>query len=248
MPKILVFQHVPYEILGNLNPLLKDAGFRIRYVNFGRKPDARPSLAPYDGLVILGGPMNVDEVDKHPHLVTEVELIQQAIAEGMPILGICLGAQLIAKALGAPITQNPVKEIGWYDVTPTEAGNTDPLLRHFQGTRKIFQWHGDTFALPENTTHLATSPDCAHQAFRYGTSVYAFQFHLEVDARLIDTWLQRPANQQEIANTKGKIVPETIAEDTPHYVDQANDLAEKVFGEFIEILGFVKKFRTIGSR
>lgn len=248
MPKILVFQHVPYEILGNLNPLLKEAGFRIRYVNFGRKPDARPSLTPYDGLVILGGPMNVDEVEKHPHLVTEVELIQQAIAEGMPILGICLGAQLIAKALGAKVTQNPAKEIGWYDVTPSEAGHTDPLLQHFEGTQKIFQWHGDTFSIPLDAVHLASSPDCANQAFRYGDNVYGFQFHLEVDARLIDTWLQRPAYQQEIAETRGRILPETIAEETVHYVDPANKLAEKVFGSFIEILGFVKKFRTIGSR
>ena len=125
MKRLLVFQHVPHEILGTFNPLLKYAGFRIRYVNFGRTPDATPNVEKYDGLIILGGPMCVDQIESHPHLQTEIDAIKLAMEQHMPVLGICLGAQLIATALGAQVKRNPVKEIGWYDVTPTTEGNKD---------------------------------------------------------------------------------------------------------------------------
>lgn len=248
MPKLLVFQHVPYEILGIFNPLLKQAGFRIRYVNYGRDPKARPSLDSYNGIVILGGPMNVDQVDKYPHLQIEVELIQEAVEKEIPVLGICLGAQLIAKALGAPVRKNPAKEIGWYDITPNEAGLQDPLFKHFETTRKIFQWHGDTFDIPDGAVPLASSPTCPNQAFRFGHHIYGFQFHLEVDEGLIHNWLDRPAYRQEIENLGGSISPETIREETAQYINQANELGEDVFKSFIEILGFVKKFKSIGSK
>ena len=147
MKKLLVLQHVPHEILGTLNPLLKRAGFRIRYVNFARHPDAEPSLDGYHGLVVLGGPMSVNDADQLPHLTTELRLIEEAMRRDLPVLGICLGAQLIAKTLGADVYPNQEKEIGWYDVSPTEAAEQDPLLAAFRRTEKLFQWHGDTFDL-----------------------------------------------------------------------------------------------------
>ena len=99
-PKILVFQHVPYEPLGTLDPLLKQAGFRIRYVNFGRMPELRPSLDKYAAIIVLGGPMNADQIDRYPNLAAEVDILKEALEQDMSILGICLGAQLLAKALG----------------------------------------------------------------------------------------------------------------------------------------------------
>ena len=248
MRKLLVFQHVPYEILGIFNPLLKQSGFRIRYINYGRDPEARPNLSHYNGLVILGGPMNVDQTDRYPHLQIEVELIQEAIKSEMPVLGICLGAQLIAKALGAQVGKNPTKEIGWYDITPTDAGLEDPLFKHFKTTRTIFQWHGDTFELPDEAVLLASSPTCPNQAFRFGDHIYGFQFHLEVDQGLVHNWLDRPAYREEIKNLGGSISPDTIREETAQYIQQANELGEDVFKSFIEILGFVKKFKSIGSK
>src|SRR3989338_4237248 len=176
MAKILVCQHVPYEILGTLDPLFRGAGFRIRYINFGRFPHERPSLENYDGLVILGGPMNVDQVREHPHLKTEVGLVGQAFKKDIPILGICLGAQILAKALGAEVKKNREKEIGWYDVSLTDVGHKDSVLKHFQKTEKIFQWHGDVFDLPKGAKHLASSSTCKNQAFSYGEKVYGFQF------------------------------------------------------------------------
>src|SRR6056297_3056447 len=107
MARIIVLQHVAFEILGTMNPLFKQQGISIRYINFSREPDARPRLDGYDGLVILGGPMSVNESHLYPHLKFEMELIKQAMKQQMPILGICLGAQLIAKANGAAIKKKP---------------------------------------------------------------------------------------------------------------------------------------------
>ena len=112
------------------------------------------------------------------------------------MLGICLGAQLIAKTLGAAVYPNQEKEIGWYDVSPTDHAQNDPLLGPFSATEKIFQWHGETFDIPQSTRHLAFSSLCANQAFRYGDNVYGFQFHLEVDEPMIHRWLRVAENQQ----------------------------------------------------
>ncbi|OGQ05745.1 MAG: hypothetical protein A3F82_03140 [Deltaproteobacteria bacterium RIFCSPLOWO2_12_FULL_44_12] len=248
MRKILVCQHVPHEILGTLNPLFKQNGFRIRYVNFGRHPHAKPSLDGYFGLVVLGGPMNVDEVEKHPHLGFEVELIQQAIKKDLPVLGICLGAQLIAKALGAKVFKNPVKEIGWYNVCLTEEGKKDPILKHFRPTERLFQWHGDSFDLPKEALHLASSLDCEQQAFRYGKKVYGFQFHLEVDEPIIERWLKVPGNKKELELLKGQIEAEKIDQETPLYVEKLKMLSEETFGEFIKLFGVEKKFKGLASR
>ncbi len=235
MRRLLVFQHVPHEILGTLDPLLRDAGFRIRYVNFGRNPDAVPDLDRYHGLIVLGGPMNCDQVTRHRHLATEVAAIQTAIRDGKPVLGICLGAQLLARALGAPVTGNHRKEIGWYDVGPTREGEKDPLFRHFDGHEKIFQWHGDTFAIPHGAVHLAASADCTHQAFRFGQNVYGLQFHLEVDEPMIHRWLRAPVNARELEGLQGVIEPGRIAQETPQFMPRSRALGDAVFGDFIRL-------------
>jgi GMP synthase (glutamine-hydrolysing) len=248
MPRLLVFQHVAHEILGTLDPLLRDAGFRIKYVNFERHPDVEPSLEGYDGLIVLGGPMNVDEVDKYPNLITELKLIREAVTKELPILGICLGSQLLAKALGAKVKKNPEKEIGWYEVSPTKEGEVDGLMTNFMKEEKIFQWHGDTFDLPHGAQLLASSPLCKNQAFRYGDNIYGFQFHLEVDKPMIERWLTVPENKKEIEDLNGKIDPGHIKGETPEYISRLNDLSNSVFGNFIELFGYNKKRQTLPSR
>ncbi|MCZ6622930.1 MAG: gamma-glutamyl-gamma-aminobutyrate hydrolase family protein [Deltaproteobacteria bacterium] len=248
MRRLLVCQHVAYEILGTLNPLFKSCGFRIRYVNFGRYPDAHPSLEGYHGLVVLGGPMNANQVDQYPHLSTEINLIKQAIHKGIPILGICLGAQLIANALGAKVNQNQDKEIGWYDVSLTEEGKRDPLLGHFQDTEKIFQWHGDTFEIPHEAEQLAVSPTCLNQAFRFGTNVYGLQFHLEVDEPLIERWLRVPIHKKEIESLKGKVDLQRIRQETTANIDRLKQLSSRTFGEFIKLFGIKERRQRLSSR
>jgi GMP synthase (glutamine-hydrolysing) len=237
MSRILVCQHVAFEILGTLHPLLRSYGIRIKHVNFGRHPDAKPSLDGYRGLVVLGGPMSVDDVGRHPHLATEERLIRSAIEREIPVLGICLGAQLIAKALGAEVSRNPEKEIGWYDVSLTEAGRRDPLFAHFRETESIFHWHGDSFDLPEGAAHLASSSACPHQAFRYRDRVYALQFHLEVDERLIERWLGVPVHLAEIAELDGKVDPDAIRRETQERVGRLKQLSDRTFREFVLKLG-----------
>ena len=235
MKKLLVLQHVANELLGTLNPLLKRNGFRIRYVNFARHPDAQPSLDGYHGLVVLGGPMSVNDTGMHPHLMTELHLIEEAMRRNIPVLGICLGAQLIAKTLGAAVYPNQEKEIGWYDVTPTRDAEDDPLLAEFGGTEKIFQWHGETFDLPRTSTHLAFSSLCANQAFRFAGNVYGLQFHLEVDEPMIERWLRVAENRREIASLDGKIDPAAIRRDTPAHLVRLQQLGDQVFSEFIRL-------------
>jgi GMP synthase (glutamine-hydrolysing) len=248
MKKLLVFQHVPHEILGTLNPLLKNAGFRIRYVNFGRHPDLRPTLDGYHGLVVLGGPMSVNDSDRLHHLNTEMMLIEEAMKRNLPVLGICLGAQLIAKTLGARVYPNKDKEIGWYDVTPTEAGVSDPLFCRFRGSEKIFQWHGDTFEIAHGARHLALSPLCTNQAFSYGSNVYGFQFHLEVDEPMILRWLKVPENRLEIANPHGNIDPDQVHQETPQYIQRLHELSNDAFSAFINLFGIEKTRRGLFSR
>lgn len=244
-----MFQHVPHELLGTLDPMLRDAGFRIRYVNFGRQPDARPDIDRYHGLIVLGGPMNCDQCDRYPHLDTEVELIQAAIADGKPVLGICLGSQLIARALGARVRKNPVKEIGWYPLSPTEAGRKDPLFGGLAPVQKIFQWHGDTFDIPDHAVRLASSPDCRNQAFRYGENVYGLQFHLEVDEPMVERWLRAPGNRREIAALgDGDERIEQIRAETGRYIDQSLETGQRLFGQYIQLFHQRRRRVALPSR
>jgi GMP synthase (glutamine-hydrolysing) len=246
--RILVCQHVAFEILGTLDPLFRRAGYRIRYVNFGRHPDAQPRLDRYHGLVLLGGPMSVYDTAQHAHLDTEVRLIEQALRRGMPVLGICLGAQLIAKALGAPVTANAHKEIGWHEVQPTPAAAADPVLSGFAEREMLFHWHSDTFAIPRGAVHLASSALCENQAFRYGDNVYGFQFHLEVDAPLIERWLRVPVHRRELESTHGEIAPQRIRDQTPAYLERSALLSEATFGELVRLFGPVARRVVLPSR
>ena len=159
-----------------------------------------------------------------------------------------MGAQLIAKSLGAQVRKNPEKEIGWYDVSLTNEGRHDPVMGHLENTRRIFEWHGDTFDIPEGAVHLATSPTCPNQAFRFGDNVYGFQFHMEVDGALVERWLNTPIYQAEIAETNGRIDPQVIRRETDAHIDQLNELSERVFGEFLNLMGQVKRITRLGSR
>ena len=241
MKRLLVFQHVAHELLGTLHPLLTSAGFKLSYVNFGSHPGAQPTLDGYHGLIVLGGPMSVNDTVRLPHLTTEMKSIEEALRRDLPVLGICLGAQLIAKTLGSSVYPNKEKEIGWYDVSPTAEAAGDPLLGVFRKTEKIFQWHGDTFDIPRDTLHLAFSALCAHQAFRYGTNVYGLQFHLEVDQPMIDRWLQVDENKKEIGALGGMIDLERIHRETLLHIERLQQLGDCVFTQFIQLFGGEQK-------
>ena len=251
MRKVLVFQHVSSEPLGVLDQQLREHRCRIRFINFSRDPGAKPDVSRYNGLIVLGGPMNTDALDRYPNLLTEMEAIRQAISRGMPVLGICLGAQLIAEALGARVGRNPVKEIGWYEVAATDAGREDPLFAHFNGPEQIFQWHGDRFELPHGSTLLASSERCANQAFRYGENVYGLQFHLEVDAELIERWIVNPSMCAELGEMRRQNLPATpalVRQLTAQHIDRSLALAHDFFGEFIRRFHHRRRRISLPSR
>ena len=231
MRKLLVFQHAAAEPLGVLDPMLRRWGFRIRYVNFAREPAVPLDLERYNGLVVLGGPMNVDQTGAYPHLLTEIAAIRAALKLEVPVLGICLGAQLLAAALGATVRPNRVREIGWYRLQPAAEAQTDRLFRHFDAGQHVFQWHAYTFDLPPGAVHLASTESCEHQAFRYGNRAYGLQFHLEADEALIRRWLAVPAYAAEV----GDEGVEQILRTTPGHIRPALSLSERVFHEFLEL-------------
>lgn len=248
MSRLLVFQHVAAEPLGSLDPLIRRRGHRIRFVNFERDPDAQPSVDRYRGLVVLGGPMNVGDQAARPHLRTELRVIEQALKQDKPVLGICLGAQLLAHVLGAPVRRHEAPEIGWYDLELTDHGRADPVLSPFGARTPVFQWHGQTFALPAGAQQLARTSTCEQQAFRWGDRAYGFQFHPEVDAALIGRWLRTPAYADELCAAGLAHDARTIAARTAELAAPMQRLAEPVFERFLDLVGRPRRVVTLPSR
>jgi GMP synthase (glutamine-hydrolysing) len=186
---VLIIKHIEIEGPGLIEDCFK--GERIPYQILNLESGIHlPGPDDFKGVVILGGPMNVYEEDRYSFLREEYLFIKEVIQRGKAIVGICLGAQLIAKALGAKVTKAPVKEIGWFDVSLTKAGSHDPLFSRLPETFSVFQWHEDTFDLPSAGKLIATSNPVPHQAFRYGENAYGLQFHLEVTEEMIRKWMK----------------------------------------------------------
>lgn len=248
MSRILVFQHVAAEPLGTLDPLIRARGHRIRFVNFQRDPEAQPNVDRYHGLVVLGGPMNVDEQTARPHLRTELRAIERLLSQGKPVLGICLGAQLLAHALGARIGRIDTPEIGWYPVEATANGLLDPVIAPLGGSTAVFQWHGCHFELPDGAVHLARSTQCEQQAFRWGDRAYGLQFHLEMDAPLIERWLSTPAYRDELAAAGLPHDAAAIRIQTAAHLATMNQRADAVFNRFLDLVGQPERRYTLPSR
>lgn len=236
MKPILVLQHVAHENMGSLESYFHRAGLSWQYVELFRQFPAQLDLAQAAGLVVMGGPMNVDEVDKFPFLAREVEWMRQAVAAGLPLLGICLGSQLLAKAMGAKVYPNAVKEIGWYEIELEPAAADDLLFAGSAARETVFQWHGDTFDLPPGAVHLAFSPGCRQQAFRCGRAAWGLQFHVEVTAAIVDTWLTEAENRRELAGLD-YIDPRAIAAQTPQMMPAMQALGDRVLPRFVSLCG-----------
>jgi GMP synthase (glutamine-hydrolysing) len=248
MARILVFQHVAAEPLGTLDPLIRSRGHRIRFVNFEREPDAQPSIDRYRGLIVLGGPMNVEDQHVRPHLRTELRVIETALQQGKPVLGICLGAQLLAHVLGAPVQRHRQPEIGWYRLHTTAAANEDAVMAPLAPQGPVFQWHSRSFALPHGAVHLAHTDTCEQQAFRFGDSAYGFQFHLEMDRPLIERWLGNPSYRQELASAGLAQDEAAIRAATIENIQAMQALADPVFNRFLDLIGRPARRIVLPSR
>lgn len=189
-------QHVPFEDAANIGLWAREKGFTVTCTRL-YEGEPLPNVSDIDWLAIMGGPMNVYEYDRYPWLKLEKAWLKQVIDADKRVLGICLGAQLIADVLGAPVTRNEHTEIGWFPVTLTEAGRKESLLSGLPSTFEAFHWHGDTFAIPPGSRLLASSEACVNQAFQYRDRVLALQCHLDYSQASIEAM---------IANCSGELV------------------------------------------
>jgi GMP synthase (glutamine-hydrolysing) len=232
---VLAFRHVPFEGLGHIEPILRTQGIEVRTVDLYREgetaadPAAATGLNPAAaaGLIFMGGPMSAN--DPLPYLEQEIAILRGALERGQPVLGICLGSQLLARAAGARVYPNPRKEIGWFEVALTTAGLADPVLAGFGPRRTVFHWHGETFDLPPGAEWLAQSDACRHQAFRLGRNAYGLQFHLEVTPPMIEDWQRQDANCGDVRELDAPLAA---------WRDSA-DLAvcaARVFGRWVRLL------------
>lgn len=206
-----VIRHVPFEDLGAFAPVLEERGFALRWREAGL--DA-PSDDGADLLVVLGGPIGAYEEDLYPFLADEIRVVAGRLDAGQPTLGICLGAQIMARAAGARVYPSGVKEIGWSPLTLTDEGAASPLRHLGAHATQVLHWHGDTFDLPAGATLLASTPACRHQAFALGATGLGLQFHPEVTAAGLERWFIGHAC--EIASTPGVTVPGLRAATAAH--------------------------------
>jgi GMP synthase (glutamine-hydrolysing) len=209
---ILVVQQVPHEGLGRLYPLLRRAGAPEELIPCYREGTPIPGdLSAYSGLILMGGPMSAIDAEDDPVLSAQLALCRQAIERDFPTLGICLGAQLLARAAGARVFKGETPEIGWFDVHLSLESQDDPLFTGLANPLPVFQWHGDGFDLPAGAVHLASSPRFPHQAYRLGQNVYGVQFHLEVEEPMVKEWVA--VNAAELEALSGVVEAPAVTAD-----------------------------------
>jgi GMP synthase (glutamine-hydrolysing) len=187
-PKTVVaLRHLAFEDLGLIEPFLIQRGWRVHYCDVGVNDLTEADICNAELLAVLGGPIGAEDDAMYPFLADEVNLIRERLSNQKPILGICLGAQLMARALGASVKPMGYKEIGYSPLKLTQSARQSPLV-HI-GNQPVLHWHGDQFSMPHGVESFASTPVCPHQAFMIGSHAMAWQFHLEIDAARIEQWL-----------------------------------------------------------
>lgn len=234
MKPLLLVQNDPVETFGVAVRALERAGAPVQILDATDPAAPRPALDDLSGVVMLGGTMNVDEVEEHPFLKENRDLTREAIAREVPYLGICLGAQMLARALDAPVRRAEVKEVGFEPVRPLPAAAGDPLMSVWSDGDMVFQWHQDTMELPPNAEHLATGDRIPVQAYRVGELAWATQFHFEIDAAELELWLDDASQFMDLKEVWGKSPAEIRREAALHMANhEANGSA--MFARFAEI-------------
>jgi GMP synthase (glutamine-hydrolysing) len=229
---VIALRHIAFEDLGLLAPVLEREGWDIAYREASLDDLRDASLREAELLVVLGGPIGVYETDSYPFLSAEIALIEQRLSRDLPVLGICLGAQLMAKALGSRVYAGPVKEIGWGRVELTGEGAASCLSPLGEADAVVLHWHGDTFDLPDGARRLASNQHYRNQAFAHGRNALALQFHLEADPHGLEQWYV--GHTAELGQSKIP-VPALRAETTKFAAGRAA-LAERVFSRWLREL------------
>ncbi|MCF6157562.1 MAG: type 1 glutamine amidotransferase [wastewater metagenome] len=237
---IVFIKHITIEGPGTIADFLEDNKIPYTVIDLSLGDKLPKSEKAFQSVISLGGPMNVYEEERYPFLRAEDTFLKRIVEEDVPFLGICLGAQLIAKALGAQVTKNPEKEIGWYRTVLTDHGLNDPLLKGLPEVFKVFQWHGDTFHIPRGGKRLAFSELCQNQTLKYGRNVYGIQFHVEITKDMIVQWSDAYKNELEslksIVSDKQKMLAD-YSELEKSYIRQA----EQFYVNFFTLADLLKR-------
>lgn len=232
MSHVTCFQHIDCEGPGTFKEILASKGVELRIMKpFQGEPLPR-SIG--DGLVVLGGPQGVYERAQHPWMEGELAVIVACLKGGLPVLGVCLGAQMLAHAAGGQVYRGALPEVGWYPVTLTPEGRKDPLLLGLSPVFRAFHWHGDSFTLPPGAARLAASDWYPNQAFRIGTNAYGLQFHLEVTEGMVEDWSR--LYSKEFTPQGGPIRPERVVDGLRTNAGTLAGVAERVFTRFAALL------------
>jgi GMP synthase (glutamine-hydrolysing) len=230
--ELLCVRHQPTAPLGIIEEVLRAEKVPWRYLDVWSDPDP-PSASDASGLIVLGGEMNVDQLDRHPFLTDVRRLTLDALEGNKPILGICLGAQVLARVLGSEVHPSPVKEIGFHPVRATAEGSRDPVMSPFAPQARVFQFHEDACDLPDGAQLLFTGEEVSVQAFRMGEIAYGIQFHFEVTGKEIAAWCdETPDLQEGWGASKEKLMSEANAS-----LARQQDSGKEATRRFLKLLG-----------
>jgi len=230
---ILVIKHVSIEGPGTIGDFFKDTNWQLETIELERGDKLPDDIRDIEAIITLGGFMNVYEEDKYPFLKDEDIFLRKAIKKEIPILGICLGGQLLAKALGAKVKKAAREEIGWGKVNLTKQGLDAPLFSGLEQELDVFQWHGDTFQIPGKGTLLATSKYCKNQAFLFGKNTYGLQFHIEVTPGMIESWIKEyldTDDQTEMIDRKRMVI------EAHKRKDRFRKQADRILSNFLRLI------------
>lgn len=227
----LIVQHVAAEPPGLIEEAVVAAGMTARTVRVFAAEPVPTDATGFRGLVVMGGPMGVADVGRLPHLRAEMTLIESALKHDIPVMGVCLGSQLLAAVLGSRVTPGPAKEIGWHPVTLLDGGQRDRLLTAAPPRFNAFHWHGDVFDLPPGAVALARSERTPLQAFRYGERAYGFLFHLEVTEAIVGQMVGAFPDELAEAGIDG----DTLRGDSRTYLPELQPVARSVFSKWARL-------------
>lgn len=228
---LLVIQSSALDPIGILGERLESRGARL--LTWLTEQESSPPLGDHAGLIILGGPMNAHEDEQFPHLKKTVELIQQFHRQEKPIMGICLGAQLIARAFGSQVHRHSVPELGYSPLLLADPTAEEPWLKSLPPDLNLMQWHFDTFDLPEQAQLLMTNYICRNQAYRIGQNIYGFQFHLEVTPEIVLSWL---AMKNAWIEANYPYLDSQLREQVERYSQQSAEFAEQVADAWLKLV------------
>lgn len=232
--RLLVLQHISCEHPGAFSEVIAERGVEAVPVEID-EGEPLPDWRGFDAVLAMGGPMGAYEDSQHPWLTAEKELVGEAVEAGRPFLGVCLGVQLLAAALGAEVAPMGSAEVGLLPVELTEAGRGDPLFAGVPEPLLTLQWHGDSFELPEGATLLASSPAAPHQAFRVGDSAYGIQFHLEVTPEMAREWARVPAYRDSLEATLGAERGAEFLAEVEARASELHPAARRLFANWLDL-------------